>query len=59
MLNDMYLNLSNEIEAERKQREYTEATILRLLEDTCRRVEVTINNWMELNEMHYVMKWDL
>lgn len=39
MLEDLCSRLQGEIEAERRDRQYTEETLLKLLEETCSRVE--------------------
>ena len=44
MLGDIFDGLTIEIMAEKRQREITEESILKLLEETTKRVEISIND---------------
>lgn len=44
MIEDMESNLMREIENERREREENEESFMNLLEDTCARIERTINS---------------
>jgi len=50
MLEDLDEKLTSDLTIERKTRENTEETLLRLLEETCMRIESSAFNWyIEIN----------